>query len=133
VTSSSPVPSVLCDALAIAASPSASGGALWRLAAPGRQLDANIIHLPEGQRVDTHAEPDLDVLLLVLAGSGTLTAGGEEVRLAAGTVLWLPHGSSRGLAAGDGGLSYLTVHRRRPGMRIRSRGTDSGLSAGEGI
>jgi quercetin dioxygenase-like cupin family protein len=71
--------------------------------------------------VDTHAEPDLDVLLLVLAGDGTLAAAGEALRLASGTVLWLPRGSSRSLTAGDGGMSYLTVHRRRPGMQIRPR------------
>ena len=49
------VPRLLRDALAVSASPAASGGALWKLAEPGRQLDANIVHLPGGQRVDTHA------------------------------------------------------------------------------
>ena len=84
--------------------------------------DANIIHLPEGQHVDTHAEPDLDVLLLVLAGDGTLGITGEALHLASGTVLWLPRGSRRSLAAGDSGMSYLTIHQRRPGMQIRPRG-----------
>jgi quercetin dioxygenase-like cupin family protein len=116
------VPRVLCDALAVITSPAESGGALWRLAEPGRQLDANIIHLPAGQRVDTHAEPDLDVLLLVVAGDGILGTIGDALHLATGTVLWLPRGSSRSLAAGDGGLSYLTVHRRRPGLQVRPRG-----------
>ncbi|CAM5587687.1 hypothetical protein SHIRM173S_01264 [Streptomyces hirsutus] len=34
--------------------------------------------------------------------------------------MWLPHGSTRALAAG-GRLTYLTVHRRRPGMQISRR------------
>lgn len=115
-----PVPRALCDVLALTDAPEASG-ALWRLAEPGRQLDANVVHLPSGQRVDTHAEPDLDVLLLVVAGHGTLgTADGDE-RLAEGVLMWLPHGSRRRITAGPAGLSYLTVHRRRPGMQIRSR------------
>jgi hypothetical protein len=37
-------------------------------------------------------------------------------------VVWLPHGSTRGVTAGADGLAYLTVHRRRPGMQIRRRG-----------
>jgi len=116
------VPRILCDALAVTASPAESGGALWKLAEPGRQLDANIVYLPARQRVDAHAEPDLDVLLLVLAGDGTLGTVGDALHLASGTAAWLPHGSSRSLAAGDDGLSYLTVHRRRPGMQIRPSG-----------
>ncbi|MFE4537148.1 hypothetical protein ACFRKB_19040 [Streptomyces scopuliridis] len=42
------------------------GGALWRLAEAGRQLDATVVRLPPGAAaVEEHAEPDLDVLLLV--------------------------------------------------------------------
>ncbi|MEU5523333.1 AraC family ligand binding domain-containing protein [Streptomyces sp. NPDC047860] len=116
-----PLPRILCDTAALAAVEDASAGALWRLAESGRQLDANVVHLPPGHRVDTHREPDLDVLLLVLAGHGTLTAPDGPHALTAGTLTWLPHGSTRSLAAGTEGLTYLTVHRRRPGMRIRSR------------
>lgn len=118
-----PVPRRLCDVRDIAGQDPQSAGALWKLAEPGRQLDANLVHLPPGERVETHAEPDLDVLLLVVAGRATLTSpdtAAEE--LADGALVWLPHGSARSLAAGPEGLSYLTVHRRRPGMQIRRRG-----------
>ena len=33
--------------------------------------------------------------------------------------MWLPHNSARSITAGRDGLTYLTVHRRRPGMQIR--------------
>ncbi|CAL9633446.1 hypothetical protein [Streptomyces sp. enrichment culture] len=113
------LPRILCDTADLAAAPGdTSAGALWRLAEPGRQLDANVVRLPPGHRVETHREPELDVLLLVLGGDGTLTAPDGPHPLAAGTLTWLPHGSTRGLAAGPDGLTYLTVHRRRPGMRI---------------
>ncbi|MFF9216867.1 hypothetical protein [Streptomyces viridosporus] len=118
-----PLPRILCDTAALAALDDAPAGALWRLAESGRQLDANVVRIPPGQRVDTHREPDLDVLLLVLAGDGTLTAPDGSRPLSAGALAWLPHGSTRGLAAGTEGLTYLTVHRRRPGMRIQRRGT----------
>ncbi|WP_432058446.1 AraC family ligand binding domain-containing protein [Streptomyces sp. bgisy022] len=114
-----PLPRILADTAALAALDDAPAGALWRLAESGRQLDANVVRIPPGQRVDTHREPDLDVLLLVLAGSGTLTAPDGTHPLRQGSLTWLPHGSTRSLAADTDGLTYLTVHRRRPGMRIQ--------------
>lgn len=120
--SAAPRPSLLCDVQALtSAAEDAATGALWKLAESGRQLDANLVQLPPGGRIGTHTEPDLDVLLLVVSGGGLLTSpGGTAARLTAGSLHWLPHGSTRALAAGDEGLSYLTVHRRRPGMQIRS-------------
>jgi quercetin dioxygenase-like cupin family protein len=116
-----PVPRLLCDVQALAALQDAPAGALWRLAESGRQLDANVVHLPAGERVGTHAEPDLDVLLLVIAGDGTMDTAEGPMALAGGALCWLPHGSTRSVSAGAGGLTYVTVHRRRPGMQIRSR------------
>lgn len=96
-------------------------GARWTLAEPGRQLDANLIHLPAGQRVDTHTEPDLDVVLIVVAGGGTVGAPGGDQAIAEGNIVWLPRGSTRNVSAGDNGLSYVTVHRRRAGLQIKKR------------
>jgi quercetin dioxygenase-like cupin family protein len=96
-------------------------GVLWKITEPGRQLDANLVRLAPDARVAHHAEPDLDVLLIVTEGGGVLeTPGAEDQGLDAGTVAWLPHGSARALRAGPNGLAYFTVHRRRPGMRIRT-------------
>jgi quercetin dioxygenase-like cupin family protein len=96
------------------------GGALWLLAAEGRQLDSNVIRLPAEARVDFHVEPDLDVLLYVADGSGWLDVAGTRQELEPGCVAWLPHGARRALSAGADGLVYLTVHRRRPGLAIRA-------------
>lgn len=117
-------PRVLCDvdATARTASSRQMGGAAWRLEEGERQLDANLVHLPAGETVAPHTEPDLDVLLLVVAGEGELRTDDGGQRLTAGTLAWLPRGSRRGLTAGATGLSYLTTHRRRPGLRIRPAG-----------
>ncbi|WAX81607.1 hypothetical protein [Streptomyces sp. KMM 9044] len=120
-----PLPRMLCDTAALTAIEDVPAGALWRLAEAGRQLDANVVRIPPGRQVDTHREPDLDVLLLVLAGEGSLTAPDGTQPLRAGTLTWLPHGSTRALAAGIQGLTYLTVHRRRPGMGIKPSGTEA--------
>jgi hypothetical protein len=104
-------------------------GALWRLAEPGRQLDANLVRLAPGAEVGEHVEGELDVLLVVVAGDGELGGGAlgvgqpggtgpEREPLAAGTVVWLPRQSHRSLHAGPDGLVYLTTHRRRPGLTI---------------
>ncbi|MFC4332692.1 cupin domain-containing protein [Streptomyces andamanensis] len=117
-----PQPSLLCDARTLAGDPPVPAGVLWKLAESGRQLDANLVRLAPGGRVAPHAEPDLDVLVYVVSGAGTLGAGprDEPLALAEGATVWLPHGSTRSIAAGPDGLAYLTVHGRRPGMRIRS-------------
>ncbi|MFI0897487.1 cupin domain-containing protein [Streptomyces sp. NPDC020983] len=112
---------VVGDAAAAAAAAGDPGGVLWKLSEPGRQLDANVVRLGPGARVAPHVEPDLDVLVLVLGGSGELAGGEAPQALGEGSLAWLPHGSHRSLSAGSEGLTYLTVHRRRPGMTIGRR------------
>ncbi|MCZ4097447.1 hypothetical protein G3I60_07170 [Streptomyces sp. SID13666] len=127
---SAAVPHMLCDVSRLGQDRDAgSKGALWRLDVPERQLDANLVRLPPGERIDWHREPDLDVLLLVTAGEGVADTGQGTLPLVAGVTLWLPHGSARALAAGAGGLTYLTVHRRRPGLRIGARPADAQAGA----
>ncbi|MEW2487221.1 hypothetical protein [Streptomyces sp. NPDC048411] len=98
-------------------------GALWQLAEQGRELDANLVRLPPGAEVGEHQEDILDVLLVVIAGSGRVLArtgtGTETLELTPTTAVWLPRTSRRALAAGPDGLAYLTVHRRRPGLTIK--------------
>jgi quercetin dioxygenase-like cupin family protein len=93
-------------------------GVAWRLTEPGRQLDANVLHLAAGQVVETHTESELDVLVVVVSGTGALEGTDGALALTAGTMVWLPRGSTRRLLAGAQGLGYLTVHRRRPGLQI---------------
>ncbi|NYE42249.1 hypothetical protein [Streptomyces fulvorobeus] len=93
-------------------------GAVWHLAETRRELDANLVHLPAEAEVAEHQEDTLDVLVVVLAGSGRLTTGRDTLHLTPTTVTWLPRTSRRALAAGPEGLSYLTVHRRRPGLSV---------------
>lgn len=102
-------------------------GALWHLAEPGRELDANLVRLPAGAEVGEHQEDVLDVLLVVMEGGGRVRTGDGDLELGPTTVTWLPRTSRRALAAGPDGLTYLTVHRRRPGLAIKPPG-----GAGEG-
>ena len=118
---SAPLPQILCDAWDIASGqfgPDASG-AVWKLQQSRRHLDANIIHLQPGSRIEAHAGPDLDVLWHILHGYGQLMTEVSTLALCPGKMLWLPRRSRREIEAGDEGLTYLTVHSRRPGITIQ--------------
>ncbi|MFI2204299.1 hypothetical protein ACH47Z_26650 [Streptomyces sp. NPDC020192] len=123
IAATAPGPRVLCDTRALAEAPPLPGGVLWKLTESGRQLDANVVRLGPGRQVTAHTEPQLDVMLLVIAGDGVLGAGPSDASqpLAEGALAWLPHGAARSITAGAAGLTYVTVHRRRPGMRIGTR------------
>jgi quercetin dioxygenase-like cupin family protein len=117
---SSGAPRVLCDVEALSAlGPETASAIAWRLQEPSRQLDANLVHLAAHERIDTHTEADLDVLAVIVAGGGILHTDEGDEPLYPGAVAWLPHGAARSLAASASGLAYLTVHLRRPGLRIR--------------
>lgn len=107
-------PKVLCRTHEVIGSTAPeAAGALWKLSSAERDLDANLVQLPPRGRVDGHHGAEVDVLLHVVGGSGTLTTEADVCELVPGAVLWLPKGSWRAFEAGDGGLQYLSVHRRR--------------------
>ncbi|MFJ2443494.1 hypothetical protein ACIOWG_24240 [Streptomyces sp. NPDC087658] len=112
-------------------------GALWRLAEPGRGLDANVVRLAPGNGVAEHSDDVLDVLLVVLDGHGRLSTPAGSEPLTPHSVVWLPRTSRRALTAGERGLVYLTAHRRRPGLSVAGvlsgrNGTPSGAWANGG-
>lgn len=113
-----PVPVLLADTDVVAGADSQAGGALWRLEAQPRDLDANIIAIPPEGQIDTHDGPAIDVLIHVLAGSGEVRGHTGSVPLRPGALVWLPRGSRRTFAAGPQGLRYLTVHQRKQGLSL---------------
>lgn len=112
------MPRVVGDALTASA---AEAGSAWRLEPAERGLDANVIVLPAGDEIRTHTGPELDVVIVVLAGSGTLETETDAIALEPGGIVWLPPRSQRRFIAGEEGLRYFSVHQRKPGLSIRSR------------
>lgn len=94
------------------------GGAVWTLQPAARQLDANVIHLGPLGTIQRHTGPDLDVLLHIVDGSGEIATARGTVGLAPGDLVWLPRRSERAIIAGEDGLSYLSVHTRRPALTV---------------
>lgn len=114
-------PRVVCDTKVLTATAAApTDRAVWTIETAQRQLDANVIRLQPGERIESHADPNIDVLLHVVRGDGQLITADGSVPLTEGAVVWLPRRSQRAFAAGESGLSYLTVHTRRPGLSISS-------------
>jgi quercetin dioxygenase-like cupin family protein len=83
------------------------------VAARWRGLQANLVRLDQGDRIQTHRNDELKVLVVVVAGRGELTLDGQVHPLAPMVVTHLPKGTVRAIEAVDGPLAYLSIHRRR--------------------
>ncbi|MFD4006845.1 cupin domain-containing protein [Brachybacterium paraconglomeratum] len=94
-------------------------GAVWSIAVPERDLDSNLIRLPAGEEIPAHIGAEVDTLVHVVRGEGVLTTEDGEEPLRAGDVALLPRRTVRGFRAGEDGLEYLTVHRRRRSLTIK--------------
>lgn len=114
-----PLPRIMANSrLLLAELEPSSSGSVWQLNPAARDLDANVIALPPGGVIGTHDGPDLDVLLHVIDGSGTLETESGELVLMPGAIAWLPRRSQRRIEAGSDGLRYLSVHHRKPALSI---------------
>ena len=92
-------------------------GTRWRL--DGEDLQANLVRLDQGDRIEPHCNDQVDVLVVVVLGRGELTLDGQVHQLAPMVVAHLPKGTVRAVEAVDGPLAYLSVHRRRPvGLQV---------------
>ena len=79
-------------------------GALWRL--DGEDLQANLIRLGLGDRIQPHRSHEVDVLMVVVAGRGELTLDGQVHPLAPMALVHVPKGTVRAVVAVDGPLAY---------------------------
>lgn len=96
---------------------SGAGGAVWSLPHDG-DLDANLVVLHAGGSIGAHVNREVDVLMVVRRGTVTLTVDDEAIALRAGSLALVPQSRSRAIVAGDDGVEYLSIHRRRDGLRI---------------
>jgi quercetin dioxygenase-like cupin family protein len=93
-----------------------SGGVVWSISPGG--FHANLVVLDAGEGIAAHRNDSVDVLVIVVAGEGTVTADGNSVPVAAGTALLVPRRATRSVSAGTEELRYLTVHAERGPLTI---------------
>lgn len=116
---STALPRVVADTAALLAETDpTTGGSIWQLEPGARDLDSNIIALPADDEIGLHIGPNLDVLILVLQGSGQLQTELNMIELQQGSLVWLPRNAQRRFIAGPEGIRYLTVHHRKPTLTI---------------
>lgn len=96
-------------------------GPVWGLATD--ELNVTLLVWRTGEGQPEHVNEERDVVLVALAGAGTILLDGVERPFAAGHLAVLPRGSRRSVTAGVQGLRCLSVHRRRGGLEIRRRGS----------
>jgi quercetin dioxygenase-like cupin family protein len=94
-------------------------GPVWGV--ESEELNATLLAWPEGRGAEEHVNAERDVLVVGVAGSGTIALDGEEHPLGAGTAVLVAKGVARRVEAGPAGLRYLTVHRRRGGLQVAPR------------
>ncbi|MEZ5211055.1 DUF2249 domain-containing protein [Gordonia sp. (in: high G+C Gram-positive bacteria)] len=110
-TLAAPVPRALGNAAELVTG--GEPGVAWKLDFPDRDLDSNLITLAPGGSIGDHAGAEVDVLVYVLSGGGTVGTENGPIEVLLGDILWLPKRSRRSFTAGNDGLSYLTVHTHR--------------------
>jgi len=104
----------------LGSAPTGSGGAVWSLP-HGGDLDANLVRLDAGEGIGDHVNNDVDVLLFVQSGSGRLIIDGAATTLGADHLALIPRTTTRSIAAGPSGITYLSVHRRRGPLGIGTK------------
>jgi quercetin dioxygenase-like cupin family protein len=87
-------------------------GVHWTLERGG-DLNVNLVRLEPGHMVEEHVNREVDVVLIVATGEGSVNIDGASFGLRPHVVADLPAGTARHIEAGPAGLSYFTVHRRR--------------------
>lgn len=102
---------------AVLADPARGDGVHWALGS-STDLHANLVRLRAGGSIGEHLNQEVDVLVVVISGSGTLRVAGADLPLSGDVVAHVPKGTRRSVTAGATGLAYLTVHRHRDGIGL---------------
>jgi quercetin dioxygenase-like cupin family protein len=90
-------------------------------------LDVNLVRFAAGAGVAAHVNREVDVLVIAIAGSGTVEVESGRYELRPGQAALIPKGTRRSFSSPpDGEFVYLTIHRRRRGLMPRPLGTRGG-------
>lgn len=91
-------------------------GSLW--SAECEDLDCTFVAWQAGQGVVEHVNSEVDVIMVVISGSGKLSVNGEPIELKRGKVVVVHKAARREIEAAEDGLAYLNVHKRRKRLQL---------------
>jgi len=89
----------------------------------GADLNVNLVRLLPDEYLEAHINTEVDVLLVGIAGAGTVELDGDDEPLDVGSAVYVPKNARRGIRASGQGVTYLTCHRRRGLLMPSSRNT----------
>ncbi len=93
------------------------GGVCWGGASD--DLNVTLVSWPEGSNgVTPHVNHEVDVLLVAVAGAGEVVVDEQAIPVAAGQAVLIPKGCERAIQSTSERFSYLSIHRRRPGVQL---------------
>lgn len=95
-------------------------GPVW--GAESEDLNATVLVWGAGDGPPEHINEERDVLVVVLDGRLQLRIDDDESELTEGETVIVTRGRRRKITAGEPGVRYLSVHRRRPPLQIQSQG-----------
>jgi uncharacterized cupin superfamily protein len=96
-------------------------GPVWGMSTD--ELNATLLAWPPGHEVAEHTNTELELLVVVLEGSGVVFIDGRRHAVGPGSLLVIEKGRSRAIVAGADGLRYVSVHRRRGPLQIAAAHT----------
>lgn len=76
----------------------------------------NVIVLRAGEQIARNVNQALDVIVTCLRGSGKISIDDEQVDVQSGSIVLIRKGAERVIQAGNDGMVYTTVHRKRGGI-----------------
>ena len=101
----------------IAGSATGREGSIWTLEG-SPDLNANLVLFEAGGGVGEHVNDEVDVLIVGVSGSGSVSVGREEHAVSNGVMVFIPKGARRSTRATSESLAYLSIHRRMGPLRI---------------
>jgi quercetin dioxygenase-like cupin family protein len=101
----------------IAGSATGLEGVVWALEGSG-DLNANLVRFEAGGGVGEHVNDEVDVLIVGVSGSGSVSVDGEGHFVSNGIMVFVPKGVRRSTRATSEDFAYLSIHRRRGPLRI---------------
>lgn len=108
------------------AAAAAAGGSGAILSQETSDLDVNLVRFVAGAGVAAHVNSEVDVLIVAVAGQGTVEVDGASRTMVPGQAMLILKGRSRSIySQPDGEFIYLTAHRRRQRLMPRPLGQRS--------
>lgn len=93
-------------------------GVNWTLE-NSNELNINLVHLDPNGQLGSHVNSQIEVAILSLQGSGSITIESQVYELKPLTLVLVPKEATRIIQAKETGLDYLTIHKRKGLLELK--------------